>query len=167
MAILTILGLYRWDRRLFDGLALPPDVVRFKDDIVHTIVEECAELELVFPDFDYMKESIYTWSSLNVARWEKLYKTTAFEYDPISNYDRTETWTDTGTGSGKVAGFDSGTLVDSSSATSSSSHTGRMYGNIGVTTTQEMIESERKVNMWNFFQVIVNEFKTKYCLLVY
>lgn len=167
MAMLSILGLYRWDNRLFDGMALPPNFVRYKDDLVNILVEELAELELVYPNWDYMRESIATWSSLNVQRWERLLRTTTFEYDPISNYDRTEEWTDTNNASTKVAGFDSGTLVDSAAGSGNSQHRGRTFGNIGVTTTQKMIEEERSVNAWTFHRVIIDEFKQRFCVMVY
>lgn len=167
MAMLSILGLYRWDRRLFDGLSLPVEFIRYKDDLVHMLVEELAELELVYPNWDYMRESIAAWSALNVQRWERLLRTTSFDYDPISNYDRTEEWTDTNTAGTQVAGFDSGRLVDSASGSGNSQHQGRTYGNIGVTTTQKMIEEERSVNTWAFYRVIIDEFKTRYCVMVY
>lgn len=48
-----------------------------------------------------------------------------------------------------------------------STHRARMYGNIGVTTTQEMIEAERRVNNFDVADVIANEFKTQFCIVVY
>lgn len=44
---------------------------------------------------------------------------------------------------------------------------GHIHGNIGVTTTQEMIESQRKVVEFNIVSRIVNDFKDRFCLLVY
>lgn len=40
-------------------------------------------------------------------------------------------------------------------------------GNIGVTMTQEMIRQQREVVMFNLYDVIVQEFKERFCLLVY
>lgn len=40
-------------------------------------------------------------------------------------------------------------------------------GNIGVTKTQDLIESQRKVVNFNVTDVITKEFKRKFCLLVY
>lgn len=48
-----------------------------------------------------------------------------------------------------------------------STHRSRMYGNIGVTTTQEMIEAERRVNSFDVADVIANEFKSQFCVIVY
>lgn len=51
--------------------------------------------------------------------------------------------------------------------TSKSVHTGRIHGNIGVTTSQQMIESQRQVVLFNTIDYIVNEFKTRFCLCIY
>lgn len=40
-------------------------------------------------------------------------------------------------------------------------------GNIGVTTTQQMIESQRQVVKYSIVDDIINDFKSKFCLLVY
>ena len=40
-------------------------------------------------------------------------------------------------------------------------------GNIGVTTTQEMIKREREVSMFDIIDTITQEFKKEFCLLVY
>lgn len=47
------------------------------------------------------------------------------------------------------------------------SHTAHLYGNIGVTTSQQMIEEERKVVEFNIYDYITDEFKSRFCLLVY
>lgn len=45
--------------------------------------------------------------------------------------------------------------------------TGRTFGNIGVTTTQQMIEAERNVVKFNIVDYIVEDFKRRFCLLIY
>lgn len=40
-------------------------------------------------------------------------------------------------------------------------------GNIGVTSTQALIKEQREVVQFNIYSYIVNEFKQKFCLLVY
>ena len=45
--------------------------------------------------------------------------------------------------------------------------TGRSFGNIGVTTTQQMIEAERNVVKFNIVDYIVEDFKQRFCLLIY
>lgn len=89
----------------------------------------------------------------------------------------------------KIAGFNSSDYVDSNKAigdgstesqgaetsTDQSSGTRLMMekykhiekGNIGVTTTQQMIEAERNIDQFNIYDYIVNNFKNAFCVLVY
>lgn len=46
-------------------------------------------------------------------------------------------------------------------------HRARMFGNIGVTTTQEMIEAERRVVSFDIADIIVKEFRQQFCIAVY
>lgn len=57
---------------------------------------------------------------------------------------------------------------DSTTNTSAgSNHTGRIHGNIGVTTTQAMIKEQRDVVQFSVIEYIVNDFKRNFCLMVY
>lgn len=47
------------------------------------------------------------------------------------------------------------------------SHKQRAYGNIGVTTTQQMLEDQRKVVRYNIYNEIADSFKDEFCLYVY
>ena len=46
-------------------------------------------------------------------------------------------------------------------------HSGRIHGNIGVTTSQMMLESEINIARFNIIQEITNLFLTELCLMVY
>lgn len=46
-------------------------------------------------------------------------------------------------------------------------HKLRAFGNIGVTTTQEMLEAQRKVVRFNVYDEIANSFKEEFCLYIY
>ncbi len=189
MAMLSILGLYNYDNSIFDKLVLPSGVDR--ETLVENLCMELAELEILYANPDFMRSAIGAWSRKEFPAWVKLYKTTTFEYDPICNYDRTEIWEDdnkiTSENSGnskstdktKVAGFNSDSLVDSGESGNASEYsnsntdtiknkrTGRAYGNIGVTTTQQMIDEERRVAVWSIYDHIINSFKNRFCILVY
>lgn len=154
--------------------------------------------------------------AVNGTRWEKLWDTMSYEYNPIENYSMTEQMTNdetvidygktttrtdnlahtkTGTDArtpnlttdtdNGVYGFNSVTDVpsdkqtqtergtdtttynttDADTGTQAAAETGqdthtRNYtltrsGNIGVTTSQQMIESERNLWMWKFFYDVV------------
>ena len=105
---------------------------------------------------------------------DKLYATTQLTYDPIENYNMTESGSDSGaslasaSADNKSTSYDSLTpnLTDSnssnSSAQSQSSHSLTRSGNIGVTTSQQMILQEREVAAYDFLhnvaEMIVEQF---------
>lgn len=69
------------------------------------------------------------------------------------------------------ASTSSSTSADTSDSagtgTSAGSRKGRAHGNIGVTTTQEMLESERRVAMFNFYDTVVRDFQRRFLIWVY
>lgn len=44
---------------------------------------------------------------------------------------------------------------------------GRVHGNIGVTTTQKMINEQREVVLFSVERYIIDDFKSRFCLLIY
>lgn len=220
-ATMSVMGLYEYDPTVFDSFQLPEGINRA--DVVNNLCIELAELEVIYPAPDMMKAAIGFWSAKQLPVWNKLYATTMFEYDPISNYDRKEEWTESEnqSQSRETAGTDKGTSTDTgnsinsgndivytevsafnetamapkdkqtttlgtknnTSSQSDASRTtsqsedidgsrnntrkGRTYGNIGVTTTQQMIEQERKTVKFNVIDYIIDDFKRRFCLLIY
>lgn len=51
--------------------------------------------------------------------------------------------------------------------TSAGTRKGRAHGNIGVTTTQEMLESERRVAMFNFYDAVIRDFQKRFLIWMY
>lgn len=169
-ATMSLLGLYNWDSTILDGLSVPTGVD--KSVLINNLLRECAELEIIYPQPESLKFFVGVWSKERLPVWEKLAATLKFEYDPISNYDRKEEWTDEGSGSSETltAGYNSAEAdipEAKSSANSKGRRSGRAYGNIGVTTTQQMIEQEREIADFDVDQVIILEFKKTFCLLIY
>lgn len=252
--LLSIFTLYRWDETLFDNIAIPP--LLDKDILVDNLVVELAEFEILYADPDMMKYMIEKWSNKELKKWQDLYDTTVLEYDPIENFNRTETGTETETrdldktnletrnltgsndetrnlaSSGTdntivdsesnrsgddtqvkstnaynettvftdsekdvttlgtkeetdsivdvtLAGTDTGTvnkaITDAGTVSNAEEDNGtitnernlNMKGNIGVTTTQQMIEQERKSVEFNIYDYIINSFKLRFCITVY
>lgn len=177
-ATMSLLGLYNWDTTILDGLTVPDDVD--KNVLINNLLRECAELEIVYPQPEALKFFVKEWAKERLPVWERLTATLHYEYDPISNYDRREEWTDEssgnteGTSENQTAGFNSASAnvpesrnSASSSASGRNKRTGRAYGNIGVTTTQQMIEEERRISEFDIEHVIIQEFKKTFCLLIY
>ena len=90
-ATLSIVGLYNWDDTIFDDMVLPAGID--KTEIIEDILFQCAELEIVYPDWGVMKKAIETWSKEEIFKWDKIQKLAELEYNPIENYDRMETET--------------------------------------------------------------------------
>lgn len=195
-AWLSILGLYNYDNSIFD-LFVVPDGMN-KELIINNILLECAEMEIIYPEPDIMKNAIGLWSNKQLESWERMYKAMQLEYDPIYNYDRFEEWLDSnqstaqsnsnttanrnGTTKHQVNAFNSG-ITDSNSDTITNNdkdttttdsnnsnigtHSGHLYGNIGVTTSQDMVLSEVNVSKFIVQDYIIEQFKERFCLLVY
>lgn len=51
--------------------------------------------------------------------------------------------------------------------TGTHTRTGREHGNVGVTTSQQMIQSERDLVVFNMYDVIAESFIENFCLMVY
>lgn len=268
-AKLTILGMFNTDNSIFDRMMLPEGIS--SEQVVDEILLECAELELLYPNWDIMELAIYRWSQKSQYKWSKLLATEEFEYNPIWNKDGTiteteeigrnkvsrvnDSTTETASGTGttastdtkntesssdeesnttgsdtqttdstgsdelKVSAFDTntynnrekrdttGNTESTSSGTATATRTGsstveesgsgntttttsdsrsltgnreavdqdgerRSYsrteqGNIGITTTQQMIKEEREVSDFSIYDVIVQDFKERFCVIVY
>lgn len=170
-------------------MELPAGVNR--GDTIDGILLETAELELLYSDPQFLKKAIGRWSRERLPIWQKLEDTLHYDYNPIHNYDRTETRnlnikraSDATTKTSSTedayrAGYDSGGMVHSEQVdtTGDGTSTGnenvdegetiRALGNIGVTTTQQMIESQREVVQFDIEQFIIDDFKQAFCLQVY
>lgn len=65
------------------------------------------------------------------------------------------------------SGQDGGSAESSGTEGENVTRTHRAYGNIGVTTTQQMIEQERQSVKYDLLEDVVNDFKARFCLMVY
>ena len=173
MAMLSILGLYNYDPTIFDGLDLPETLD--KATCISIILLQNAELSLVYSDPDTMREMISAWSVSSQYAWEKLAATLTLEYNPIWNKDGTITETEKITGSGtgvqQVSAFDSSNFENRGKNTSDTENN-REYerveqGNIGVTSTQQLIKEERQTAEFNIYDRISEDFRNRFCIMVY
>ena len=101
-------------------------------------------------------------------RYNKLFKTTQYKYNPIENYNMLEGFTTETTGKGKSENLDKfsetpqGELqnlkdgkyltnathgTNENTSESKDKHDGWRHGNIGVTSTQQLIEQERQITI--------------------
>ena len=204
-AWISFLGLYNWDNTLFDNMTVPNGFTSDdKNTLINNLLMETAELEVLYPDPDFMKSAITTWSAMEVLNWDRIYQAMLADYNPIENYNRTEHRDSQNRGtiqkSGKdtlqrsysdstinsITSFDNnsysphdkslfsgGTTDDTIYGNTVTDKTGqhiisKISGNIGVTTSQQMLEQEIEVTpKLNIFHYIIDSFKNRFCLLVY
>ena len=88
---MSVLGLYHYNDHLFDKMIWPDNFSNDqKETVIGNILSECAELECLFPDWNFMQDMIQLWSKLNYPTWNRIYQASLLEYNPIENYNRTE-----------------------------------------------------------------------------
>lgn len=218
-ASLTVSGMTAYDPTIWNDLQLPtppidPEDIGLeegqlrdawtidRDTLVNYIGLKTMSMPLAFPDADFLRKAIHTWSAVNLPSWQRVFDTLFYKYNPIWNKDGTYsesgtarsvdsgsntttsgsdnvhythgyndgtttidglTWThadkDVGSGSSTIVLGTTNNLTDSRQRTE--------HGNIGVTTTQAMIEEERKLAMLNIFDIIADSFKNFFCIMLY
>lgn len=196
-AMINTMLFYHWDNTLFNGMQLPAGIER--DVVVAAILEETSDFPVLITDLETLRFAITQWSKHRVDIWTHFLETTQYEYNPIENYDRTETEdttsnkddtmtsstnrTGTDTDTESVSAFNASGLTDHTKSTTSygsgSSGTDtvkakdtlkrelRVHGNIGVTSSQDMIKQEREIADFDIIDIIVSEYKKKFCILIY
>lgn len=234
---LSIVSLYNYNNRLFEKMVFPAGFTsEDKETTINSILAECADLSVIYPDYPFMHSMIGTWSRLNQPEWERIYKAAKMEYNPIENYNRTEIETvkdsrnethsgidksqasgqdsnstftsstdkhsgtdintqqktaydsnqakvaeinslehgelvtggSTGQGTvnyGRMDSLEHGEKIDHSGENTRENHTS---GNIGVTTTQQMLEQEINIApALNVMKIIIQSFKERFCIEIY
>lgn len=88
---MSIVGLYNYNSGLFSDMVFPEEFTQDeKQTVVYNILTECAELECLFANADFMQHQIELWSKINIPEWQRIYTASLLEYNPIENYNRTE-----------------------------------------------------------------------------
>lgn len=170
---------------LFDNIQLPAGVD--KNTLVDRILQQSVDFETIYPEAGYLKYAIRTFFKIWYRTFDKWARALETDYNPLENYDRHEEYTNgsrvksttdgTTTNTGLVTAYDSETLKtndqnqgrDHSDAEGTASGHGNSYihGNIGVTTSQQMLQAELDVQRFNIYQAITDTFLQEFCILVY
>lgn len=83
-----------------------------------------------------------------------------------SNSSETNT-TANNTRTDNLSESNSNTRTDNLSEKTNSDRKGRAHGNIGVTTSQQMLQSELDIAKWNIYEQITDLFLSEFCIMVY
>lgn len=116
-------------------------------------------------NYDRMEE--WEDSTTNTSR----YTNTANNTSNGSTKEQVYGYNDLQTPADNSASNSASTSADTSDSTgtgtSAGTRKGRAHGNIGVTTTQKLLESERRVSMFNFYDTVIQDFQKRFLIWVY
>lgn len=191
---MTLYGMYQYDPTLFDGVVLPDGMD--KTLMVNQIIRQSGDLFPYYQVPPEVKTAITEWFARRKDNFAKLWQGFTAEYNPIENYDRQEDSTETpnithtlsnsgqdaSTNEADVQGYNGTDYVPNSrtksSGTSSTNgtdtesgtrtYTSRIHGNIGVTTSAQMLEGELALRKGlDIYALIAAEFETDNLIQVY
>lgn len=177
---LSILGLYAYDSTLFDKFQLPEQIDR--ESFINNLILRTSELPLLYTDADFMKNMIGIWSASRLQTWERISLVLYEEYDPFINIKRDEERTTTttrdlaNTYKTNVNAWDDqstdGVLRDTGAGTDTGTVTTHdvyhLEGDSAITDAQDVARKEVELRQkYNLINIIINEFRTEFCLSIY
>ena len=167
--LLSILGLIEEDPDLFEDMYIPDYID--PGAFLNELIMEIGELEVIYPDPAFMRFAINVWSNTMAPKWERIAAVMSAEYNPLWNkdgnfYEKEKLSNTAGT---KVSAFNSSTFVDSGQVKNDGTveRWRQEHGNIGVTTSQQMVKEEVDVANINLYRIIIDDFKQRFCVMVY
>lgn len=89
------------------------------------------------------------------------------EAENTTTYGSTEDVTDALTHGEQIVKTGNMVHGEQVATTSEGSHELHAHGNIGVTTTQELIREQRDIELFNLYDIIIEDFKMRFCILIY
>lgn len=197
MATLSILGLYNYDPSIFDSFQLPAQMDRemvfgnLLAELAELEVLYPSNTVMKSVIGFWSSKMLEKWEKLYATT--KLDYNPIENYDRVEEFTDAENRTtessgnSTGHGTGTsinfVSGYNSAEMTPSDRGTSEDdtradsaaeskedrvlSRNGRVHGNIGVTTTQQMIAAERESVSFVVTDVIIKDFADRFCIGVW
>lgn len=179
MIKVTVQGLCSYEPELFAGLVANLPESCDKEAVINTIVERYGELGAIYIDPTAMQNAITVWANASREIFARLWATVTAEYNFLDNYDRTTSISRSTTAQSEGTGIDSKTAFDSAQFratgksessgenTSSESVTEHTHGNIGVTSSMQLVSQERAIAAYNFADNVAKLFAEKFTVGVW
>lgn len=92
---ISLLTLYNQDESILNSTNFPLPTGMDHEILDPLLLAETAELEILYPEPTTLKTVIKAWARARQPAWERMLSALTVQYNPIHNYDRTESWTDT------------------------------------------------------------------------
>ncbi len=183
---MTLNDIYNLKNTLFDGITFPdvasvakkydwemenPDV----DTAISTIMLLGGLRQPIFPEPGTLAQAIGVWSRTMHRPVLDYYLAVFSEYNPIENYDRKENSHDNEKINTHdkldVSAYNESDYQPRNKTTGDRDrdywHENRTHGNIGVTTTQKMIESSIELANHNFYRWYAEQFVKTFLINIY
>lgn len=108
-------------------------------------------------------------NDITLTHSEKAYNDNNFvaSQKDVTDQDQTHTGTVKNTGSVSDVYTSGGNSDETGNDAWTNIHKARLFGNIGVTTSQQMLQSELDIARWNIFEHIADLFCEEFCVMVY
>lgn len=199
--MVTLLNLMQQDPELLNNIVLPEGVDR--DSLVNQILFEGCTLFPIYQDPKLFKSMAEHYFRMREQIHAELFKTLAYDYEPLENYDRVEDRSHNASGTEGISrdrntnstssgnteqqvsaynesdyqpqsksiseatqGTDEGETIDREHADQGTEHV-RIHGNVGVTTSQQMLEAQRNVVKFSLYEFIASHFLKKFMIGIY
>lgn len=194
---MTLNGLYDYGQLrnddLFEDMILPDHLD--KEVVLNSILIECGELPVMWADYPFLKNQIRVWFKRKKPIFDKMVELMEAEFNPLHNYDRYEEYEDSETEKGSATSSGSGNAVNTNAATSYESetfnntdkqtsqssnsansssdnkrdfkHKAHLFGNIGITTSVDMLTQATEWYSRDIPKIIAEEFKCDFCIGLY
>ena len=194
---MTLNGLYDYGQLrnddLFEDMILPDHLD--KEVVLNSILIECGELPVMWADYTFLKNQIRVWFKRKKPIFDKMVELMEAEFNPLHNYDRYEEFEDSETENGSATSSGSGSASNTNSATSYESedfkntdkqtsqssnsansssnnnrdfkHKAHLFGNIGITTSVDMLTQASEWYSRDIPKIIAEEFKCDFCIGLY
>ena len=85
---ISVLGMWQFDNALFDKLLVPAQIN--KQDVIDTILLECAELPVLYTNWEVLQGAIGLLSKRRFHAWERMATALFEDYNPLHNFNRYE-----------------------------------------------------------------------------
>lgn len=194
---MTLNGLYDYGQLrnddLFEDMILPDHLD--KEVVLNSILIECGELPVMWADYPFLKNQIRVWFKRKKPIFDEMVELMEAEFNPLHNYDRYEEYEDSETEKGSASSSGSGGATNTNAATSYESetfkntdqqtsqssnsaqsssdnkrdlkHSAHLFGNIGITTSVDMLLQATEWYSRDIPQIIAEEFKCDFCIGLY
>lgn len=116
-----------------------------------------------------MTNDLKTENDTTVTHKEKAYNDSSFvpTTEDVTDGEIKDTGTVKNTGTATDAYGNTLNTDETGTDKHTDTHESRMYGNIGVTTSQQMLQSELDIARWNMYEHIADLFCSEFCIMVY